>query len=414
MAESYNNTTRQNIHLDPANPVDHLNAGYEGEPSTDFFIPSCGIADADGALKNLFVNDIGFATKSHQAGATQSMALKKPVIIFATGERWALAKKLHPPRDTNKALMLPAISIRRTSFTQTADDITGRGINQHTGFLTIKRRLSEEFDRDYQNLVNNLGLKNLTNMPGTSRETGAFKNYAETKQGGLLDSSLNLKNNSNVWEILTIPQPQFFTTTYEVVFWTQYTTQMNELIEKFVTSFLPQERAFRLKTDKGYWFMAYVEDTFQGTENFDDFKEAERVIRYTITMKVKGYILAGNGTTDMVPVRRWVSSPNISFDVSDASSLVDLHSRKSLEKATTPQETGGSPFDLTDINQVDSSADAQNKTYNEKLATRKIYTDPDSGQSKSKYVAVLDSNQKQGETVYKASSPAELERFLNK
>lgn len=410
------NTTRQNIPVDPLNPVDHLNSGYEGEPSTDFYIPSCGIADADGALKNLFVNDIGFTTRSHQGGASQSMAAKKPLIIFATGERWALAKKLHPPRDTNKALILPAISIRRTSFTQTAEDITSRGINQQTGYLTIKRRLSAEFDRDYQNLVNNLGLKNLTNMPGTTRDTGAFKNYTETKQGGLLDPSMNLGGNNNVWEILTIPQPQFFTTTYEVVFWTQYTKHMNELIEKFVSSFLPQQRAFKLKTDKGYWFMAYVEDTFQGSENFDDFKEAERVIRYTITMKVKGYILAGSGETDMVPVRRWVSSPSISFDVSDASSLHDLHSERDYDKATTSQEDGSSRFDLTDINAitVPNGIGAQSKTYNEKLVTKKVYVDMGSAQPKSKYVAVLDANQKQGETVYKASDPASLERFLNK
>jgi hypothetical protein len=398
------NVTRQTIPLDPLNPEDHLDAGYEGEPSNSFAIPSCGIADADGALKNLFFKDVGFTTRSN-AGPNKNLELKKPLIIFATGERWAMAKKLHPPRDKNKMLLLPAISIRRTGFEQTKEDIAGRGINQSTGYLTIKRKLSE-FDSDYQNMLNKLALKNMTNLPTTSNRGPALfehSNTPETKSGGLLNPNIG----SNVWEIITVPQPQFFTTTYEVVFWTQYTIHMNEMIEKFVSSYLPQEKSFKLQTDKGYWFMAYVEDSFQNSDNLDDIKDSERVIRYTITMKVKGYILAPNGDTDLVPVRRWVSSPSISFDVSDYGNAKQLASTSKLNKSVDMLTSD--KFALSDV-QSDTKQ-AQTKTTTEKLtATKKISNNP----TTYKNVSVLQVNEKKGETIYRASSFSEFEKFINK
>ena len=129
------NVTRQNIPQDPRNPKDHLDSGYESQPSLDFTIPPVGIEDIDFALHRLFDKTIGFNTFMVSA-AKGPQNIKKPYVIFATGERFALAKKLKPPRDKNKVLILPAISIRRTAIEQAPDDITGRGMNQYTGVIT--------------------------------------------------------------------------------------------------------------------------------------------------------------------------------------------------------------------------------------------------------------------------------------
>lgn len=396
------NITRQTIPLDPLSPTDHLDSGYEGEPSTEVTIPPCGIEDADGALKQLFFKDIGFKLRT-VSGPNKDLVLDEPLIIFATGERWALAKKLYPPRDKNKMLLLPAISIRRTGFEQTKDDTTGRGINQTSGYLTIKRKLGEG-DADYQNMLNKLALKNLVNRPTTSNRDsaiGEYKNTPETRQGGLLKTNIG----TNIWEVITIPQPQFFTTTYEVVFWTQYTVHLNSMIEKFVSSYLPQDKSFKLVTDKGYWFMAYVDDTMQSADNFDDFKDSERVIRYSFTMKVKGYIVAPQGDTDKVPIRRWISNPSISFDVSDASSVKQIASEELLAKQNSPRDK----FTLTDL-EVDPSTQ-QTKTLVERLnATKQVSNNP----KKYKNVKILESNEKTGETVFRANSLKDLEIFLNK
>ena len=59
------NVTRQNIPQDPRNPKDHLDSGYESQPSLDFTIPPVGIEDIDFALHRLFDTLICFLQALH-------------------------------------------------------------------------------------------------------------------------------------------------------------------------------------------------------------------------------------------------------------------------------------------------------------------------------------------------------------
>jgi len=405
MADAKENVTRQNIPQDPRNPKDHLDSGYENQPSLDFTIPPVGIEDIDIAIHRLFDKTIGFNTYIVSA-AKGPQNIKKPYVIFATGERFALAKRLKPPRDKNKVLILPAISIRRTSIEQTPDDIYTRGMNGRTGVLTIKRKLSPE-DRDYQNLVNKQGLKHLQNvlsgLPSSTRPTGDDATSLEVVQGGLLENTIS---NNNIYEVITIPQPQFFTAKYEIVFWTSYTQHMTYLMQTYMTSFLPQFRGHKLETDKGYWFLAYTEDTFNNGENIDQFEGEERLIKYTFNITVKGYLLAAQAPTNAVPVRRWISCPNIVFDVAIAG---DIQPKEHLERP--PQkDTVHDGFTLTDININPETK--QTPTTQQKFAVNKTLFDPITGKKKRKYVSILDSNQKKGETVFNASDVKTLEEYL--
>jgi len=405
MADPKENVTRQNIPQDPRNPKDHLDSGYENSPSLDFTIPPVGIEDIDIAIHRLFDKTIGFNTYMVSA-AKGPQNIKKPYVIFATGERFALAKRLKPPRDKNKVLILPAISIRRTSIEQTPDDIYTRGMNARTGVITIKRQLSPE-DRDYQNLVNKQGLKNLQNilsgLPTSSRPTGDDENTLEVIQGGLLENRISA---NNIYEIITIPQPQFFTAKYEVVFWTNYTQHMTYLMQTYMTSFLPQFRGHKLETDKGYWFLAYTEDSFSNGENIDQFEGEERLIKYTFNITVKGYLLVAQAPTNAVPVRRWISCPNIVFDVAIAG---DIQPKDHLERP--PQkDTVHSGFTLTDINTAPETT--QTPTTQQRFAVNKTLFDPLTGKKRHKYVSILDTNQKKGETVFAASDIETLEEYL--
>jgi hypothetical protein len=399
------NVTRQNIPQDPRNPKDHLDSGYESQPSLDFTIPPVGIEDIDFALHRLFDKTIGFNTFMVNA-AKGPQNVKKPYVIFATGERFALAKRLKPPRDKNKVLILPAISIRRTAIEQSPEDITGRGMNQQTGVITIKRKLAPE-DRDYQNLVNKQGLKNLQNvlsgLPTSTRPTGDDKALLEVVQGGLLQNRLSA---NNIYEIITIPQPQFFTAKYEVVFWTNYTQHMTYLIQTYMTSFLPQFRGHKLETDKGYWFIANTEDSFSNGENIDQFEGEERLIKYTFNINVKGYLLAAQYPTNAVPVRRWISCPNIVFDVSVAG---DVQPKEHLERPPL-KDTPRDGFTLTDIEENPKTK--QTPTIQQKFVVNKTLFDPLTGKKRKKYVSILDTNQKKGETVFAASDIETLEEYL--
>jgi hypothetical protein len=400
MVDENRNSTRFDIERDDRNPQDHLSSGYQDPSPTDYTIPSCEIEDVDVALHALFDKHIGFRTTTIPDGENGPLNINKPYVIFATGERFALIKKLRPPRDKSKQLMLPAISIRRKSIAQTPEDLTGRGMNQFTGDIVIRRRLSSQ-DRDYQNLLNKLAIDNLNpEGPSSTRTQGAYGPNQDvgTAQGALLDPKLG----NNVWEIISIPQPQFYTATYEVTFWTTHTLHMNYLIMTLLAAQLPQGKMFRLNTPKGYWFIATIADEVSSADNFDEFKEEKRIIRYTFQVTVKSFLLAPNGPGVPVPVRRTLSATEIAFELEIPPSQV--------QAPQGPKRLSDVGFTLTDI-EADPQT-SQTPTTDQRLLVQKTVYNPTTGKMESKYAKVLQTNQKQGETVYYASGFQSLEEFI--
>jgi len=412
------NVIRQNIPRDPVRDPDvggHLNSGYEEQVSTKFYIPPCGIEDCDKSLFKLFDKTLAFTPKMIWS-MNKQVEIPKPLVVFASGERYAMSKKkTQPPLDRNRNLLLPAISIRRTDINQTMDD-RRRGMNQSTGIMTLKRKLAPE-DRDYQNFINKLALQHMVLTPTVSTEGQSslevdqrVSKLEEYREGGLLYPNIG----NNIYEVIEIPQPQFFTATYEVVFWTSYTQHMNYMIEKLNTSVLPQDRMFKLVTEKGYWFMAYLDDVTTGSSNYDDFKDSKRIIRYTFTMRVKGYILAPDADTDMVPIRRWVSAPSITFDIEATDK--QAMDKDLLEKQTSPKNQEAGALGLFSLTDVDTSVDtrhSQARTVDERIVFQKDVWDPITRRKKgTRLVTKLESNERRGETVFRATDIQSLEEFI--
>jgi hypothetical protein len=397
-------TTRQTIERDPTNPEPHVDSGYEGDgPAENFSIPSVGIEDCDRALFNLFDRDIGFTVK-YTEKANKRVQISKPYVIFATGERFAMAKKLRPPRDKNGLLMLPAISIRRTSIEQTNNDITNRGMNQFTGNIVIKRRL-DEGDQDYQNLINKFGFQNLKSNVSTERQTGEEKNSLAAQEGAYFDSKLG----NNVFEIITAPQPQFFTATYEVIFWTNFTQHMNYMIETYLSSFLPNDRIHKINTTKGYWFLAYTDEQLPSQDNFDELTDDERILRYSFTVRVKGYIFAPQHSTNAVPIRRYVSAPTVSFEMIKYDT--QIADKKHMERPPQLSEkSNDDKFILNDIS--DDPNQRQNSTTQEKFLVRKDVYNPKTKKIERRFVKISERNEAQGETSYRTNSIEALEDFI--
>ncbi len=345
--------TRFNSNSRPNFDVSGIPTGYGTKSSpSDVTVPACGVEDVDAALFNLFDKEIPFQVSTSDKNREE---MKRVPIIFSAAEKWALAKRSRGVRDRNGALILPLITVIRTTIQQTPDeDITGRGINQQTGEIVVKKRLDNS-DRAYQGIINRLGISHQTNLAVnvsedrdvityyllnedgdrivdengqpfvaytalaslspqfvTSRKVGDLADDPTVIEGGLL---LNDRKN-NVYETLVLPAPQFFTAVYEVTFWTQYTVQMFQLVETLISSFLPQGNAWRLDSPKGYWFVATVDgNVYNAENNFDDMSQEERLIKYKFTVKVPGYILASGVPGAPIPVKRYVSNPIISFDV---------------------------------------------------------------------------------------------------
>jgi len=267
-------------------------SGFSGfDIPDDFELPSCGIEDVDKAMFKLFNEDIPLFYNLDGD-------LKKIPIIFGAGERAFLLRRKEPIRDNNGALILPMVSILRTGIDQEAP----AGIGPGNGEITLKKRLSPE-DQSWKRLQNQQNLQNQEGLQSDKSNTSA---------------SLLLDEKSSVYEFITIPTPRFYKSTFEITFWAQYQSQMNDIIEAFISSYnIRPARTFRIESPKGYWFLATTEQNISFENNIDNYTDDERILKATIEMNVTGYIVNPKFPGAPSEIRRHISSPRVSFDISD-------------------------------------------------------------------------------------------------
>jgi hypothetical protein len=386
---------------------DKIKTGYEGtNVPDDFSIPPVGIEDIDRAIFNLFNKVLAFETK------VNNQTTRVPV-IFASGERFALTRRDNPLRDKNNTLILPLISIKRGAIGhKTQADVFGTAISiRQTGDYYIKKKL-DKADRDYQKLINTMGFKNQNDAatrshiavtdsaPGTqavegtvaSRRQGAPLSFKSVPKYKPLSNDLS----NNIYEFITVPYPKFVGITYNVVFWTQYMQQMNQLIETFMMKFSGPSPEFVLDTDKGYTFTAFVQNTFSNADNLEDFTSDERIIKVNFDIKVPGYIIAPEHPGLPSPFRRFISAPQLNFEIWEQNAQLVNETQGNKTKDNIDK------FSLTDIQVLDKNGNESERRGAEKLRVVENIVNPFTGQSQPKYLKVTSRVPNAGETILTA------------
>ena len=398
----------------------------------DLHVPSCTIEDVDRALFKLFNEDLPLYFKENNKNS------KRIPVIFATGERFAVLRRKKPLRDKAGALILPLVSILRSGIAQGAT--RGMGTNQNAD-ITIKKKLSPK-DPSYQRLVNKEQLENqddrafsghyLPNVNPNILEGGGTKpgevskraprrdELSEFQSGKLISDKIG----NNIYEIYTIRAPKYFTATYDVTLWAQYMQQMNDVLNAIMSSYHGQgSRTFRIETDKGYWFTAFFGDSLGSELNFNEFSDDERIIKYTMTVEVTGYIVNPNFPGGESTVRKYISAPQITFDMTQISAMP-----QSINVEGIPS---GNPDDyiLQDLNTMDGprkagviggNAVTPNPEYyktttvggtqagREPLTVERVYKDEITGEMVKQKLKFTSRNQRKGETVYSEQTTFDL------
>ena len=311
--------------------ANELPGGYEGNNVTeDFEIPPCSIEDVDRALFDLFNEQIPLYFRLRKK-------TNRVPVIFATGERFAILRRKRPLRDKAGSLILPLVSVLRTGIEQQPSLGASGG---QTAPMVIKKKLSKN-DKRYQALINKLGINNQDNVtssknvkgrndagkravaePGTSASrNGKNVPSVELSDGKVLSTDLG----KNIFEVIQMPPVKYFQATYEITYWAQYMKQMNDMLTAtMVTPHNYHGRTFRIESKKGYWFSAFVDTALNSGVNFEDFSDDERVIKYSFTVNVVGYIIAPEFPGAKIPLKSFISAPTFSFDVSQVNDLTDV------------------------------------------------------------------------------------------
>ena len=378
-----------------SNKVDFKN--YDKPVAENYSIPEAGIEDIDRAIFDLFDKNISFEVLSNNE-------LVKVPVVFAAGERFALARRKNPIRDDNNTLILPLIAISRNNV-DFSNGQSGRGsaitTRDQTGYV-IKKRLSDH-DRDYQNIINKFGIQNQDNVssrknflgsavtpgnganPGTVASRRQNNNLRFSKSGLITLSNESISN--NIFEVIQIPYPIFLTIDYNVVFWSQYMLQMNEMQETFLSNMLGQSEEFVIKSTKGYEYVAKSSTSFNSEFNFSNYTDSERIIKTSINLKVSGYILNSQNPGIPNQIRSFVSSPMIDFGYYDTSATITKGSNGIDNKRDM------NDFILSDII---SEEDVGN---NDEPVIQEEIINPFTGKKTVSYSKILTSDQRSGETV---------------
>ena len=425
--------------------------GFEGSDSpSDFEIPSCTIEDVDRAVFRLFDKQLPLQAKETGSGN------KKIPVIFATGERFAVLRRKEPLRDKAGALILPLVSIMRTGMTQAVDHGMGPG---QGGPITIVKRIAKE-SQIYNKLVNLQGIQNQDSLAsstanpntaakGEGTEPGSVGSRREPKPAALSDrqgSLLAPRIGDNIYETLTIPPVKFYTATYDITFWSQYTQEMNDMLMTVMSLYQNNhQRTFKLETDKGYWFVGFVDTDLALGNNSDDFTDDERLVRYSFSLKVGAYVIAPEYPGAPAYVRRTVSAPQISFSTvspnggfslssgnrgAPSRNDPDMHILKDLYSEFDPlpsvgvgqggaaglsqavNSIGGELGPSADGNPASggSAAIGGQESSNSNKSTNIITTeiDPFTGKKVKKVLRIKSSNQRKGETVLQEEGMIDL------
>lgn len=380
-----------------------IDDGSEGTVPDDFSLPSSGIEETDETLFDLFDKKLSFQVN------IQNQSTKVPV-VFSTGERFALTRRKSPIRDKNNALILPIISIHRTGIDISPSQKgfgTPIAVRDQQSYI-VRKRLSKK-DRSYQNIVNKLGIKNQDSVAAKSGFADSTVYPGNIAKSGRIASRRNEKNitltndptgellrndiGNNIFEIITAPYPTFITLTYEVTFWTQYMQNMNQLLEILFAQFSGQDHAFKMTSKSGFEYVAYVDSQLSSNDNFSDFSQDERIIKYSFNITVPTYVFAPSYPGLPSPFKKFYSAPQFEFGYYQASTQVTTID-KSDETVVDSNK-----FILSDVSNLNVNGEEENIRGQGSERLVDTVTDPFTGKSETRLVKVLTRNQRAGETV---------------
>jgi hypothetical protein len=268
----------------------------------------------------------------------------------------------------------------------------------------VKRRLGKE-DRNYQNIINKIGLTNQDNVssrknfglneisPGNTAKPNTLASRRNGKNltfmAGMAKSGLQSNLGDNIFEIIDIPYPTFVAVKYNIIFWTQYMQQANQIIESLYSIFKTKHE-IQMVTDTGYELVAFFGDTVSANNNFDDFSNDERTIKHSFDVTIPGYILAPNNNDLGSPFRSFFSAPQIEFGYYDALNPVIV--RQDMDQADS------SDFILSDVEMVEDIKGSLRRGQSSE-EVQVMVRDPFTNEEVTTYGKVKLRNQRAGETV---------------
>jgi hypothetical protein len=263
----------------------------------------------DGKIKDISIAlyDVDYAIKWHLENIinptiTEENAVITVPVIFAAGEKYAAIQKHGYLRDNQGKLLTPLISIKRTGMSKREDVQDLKVLETPDARITFERKYSKE------NRYNRFALSGVP----------------------------------PVTEYYSMDVPKFVQIDYELMMWTNNTTQLNEIVEQLIWF---DGKAF----GDTYKFITHIE-----APSFDSINTTgeDRLIRATTQLRTKAYILNTHGPNapalyKLNPANRIVIGMEIDTAIEPAAILPGLTKTIPAPRRVTAGQQSG-----TSVNQA--------------------------------------------------------------
>ena len=239
------------------------------------FQPST-IETIDYAIYDYLNDNLGLHTETNKGW-------KKVPIVWTSTERVYQIKHNKGLRDNEGALILPIMTIERSSFVK---DLNKKGSFQASipffnavkgGNVVIARKIKQDKTSEFANADQN-------RRSGRNR---VRPDFVRSK-----------KNKKIVYETIAIPQPVYVNVTYSIVLRTEYQQQMNQLLQPFITR--PGGATSIILNKDGHSYEAFVDGNVGLNNNIASMSEEERRYETKINVNVLGYLM-GEDLNDKRP-----------------------------------------------------------------------------------------------------------------
>ena len=257
----------------------HKGSKNEEHTSRDVTSYKSELEDIDFALYKFVDDSLDVRTKTNKG-------FKKVPVIWSGAERVHNIKNDDIKRDNTGMIILPVISIERTSVKKTdasrvipyamvdpVGDLKG-------GYLTINKVIKQD-------------------------KTSNFANADAQRRRGQINFPLNKfkKNNKIVYETITIPIPIYIEVGYNIALRTEYQEQMNDILAPFLRRSNAHKRILIEHNNNRY--EAFIQEEYKIANNISNYEKDERKYETNININVFGYLI-GDGKNQAQPrvVRR--------------------------------------------------------------------------------------------------------------
>ena len=238
------------------------------------------------------IYDIDYAIKTYIEQVIQPSVIDNEIIvpvpvIFAHGEKWDNVRRLGYMRDEKGMLQSPAIMIKRNSFVE-RDNFKTLDVNQNPD----------------------------SNLIVHKNKYSARNRYEDT----LFPFPIGELNQAESLPAYVVNIPKYITVDYELMIWTDFSTQMNDLVDNLFTY---NRFAWGSGTN------SY--NTTMGTVSFDTVNTVseDRIVKSTIPLTVQA-TLQSEQETRVSTIKKMYSVKKLSFDM-----VVDV-SNNIFESTTVP------------------------------------------------------------------------------